>query len=494
MNSTTLFSMWLTFCTKNIGLQAKILSQRTFTIFVVMALVTTVATTPMTMALYPEWYQKKLDAWKRGEIDWDGNRLAPTESQDSAEQRSIEKISATQVRRLLVYLKLDSLPSVFTFISLLGGDQVALSTKIHRSKTELTSVPEGSTPNAAANLQQQRPFEVHGVRMMELTERTSSVMQSSELDHYAYKDPVVNAFRAFAQLNNVSVSGGVSIVPSGSYAETLTSTADDYSSDLVLIPWSETVSEVDTSPDSLTSGLQHAFIQKITDTSSTNTAIFVNQAFGAQVPEPQPLNRSASGVSLRSRFVRETALRPIADRSHHIYFPFFGGADDRIALKFVFQLAQSSNITVTVIHFTSLPQSETKAPDVSTNAQLASPKKTDTETPYQSAAEDTTLLHTFRDTLPTSLSNRVVFLEQPTTKPIADCLTRARSEVGQSPRNAGDLIIVGRGRHAQLSDTQEPAVNAEMRKTLGHVAEAIISGGVRGSVLVLAAGTRSLKN
>ena len=39
--------------TQNIGLQAKILSTRTFTIFVVMALVTTFATTPLTSALYP---------------------------------------------------------------------------------------------------------------------------------------------------------------------------------------------------------------------------------------------------------------------------------------------------------------------------------------------------------------------------------------------------------------------------------------------------------
>jgi len=30
--------------------------------------------------------------------------------------------------------------------------------------------------------------------------------------------------------------------------------------------------------------------------------------------------------------------------------------------------------------------------------------------------------------------------------------------------------------------------NYEMRKTLGHIAEAIISGGVRGSVLVIKAG------
>src|SRR5271156_1939313 len=53
----------------NIGLQAKILSTRTFTIFVVMALITTFATTPLTTLLYPKWYQDKLKLWKKGKID-----------------------------------------------------------------------------------------------------------------------------------------------------------------------------------------------------------------------------------------------------------------------------------------------------------------------------------------------------------------------------------------------------------------------------------------
>lgn len=478
----------------NIGLQAKILSTKTFTIFVVMALVTTVTTTPLTIALYPVWYQKKLTSWKNGEIDWDGNRLTSTKDEDSPE-RSIEKLPGTQVRRLLVYLKLDSLPSLFTFISLLGGDRSVVTTKIHRTKRELSPVPEANATDSAGNLVTKRPFEVHGVRILELSERTSSVMQSSEIDQYAYKDPVVNAFKTFAQLNNVAVSGGVSVVPEASYAETITSTAEDYVSDLVLIPWSETVSEVDSSPDSLTSGLQDAFIQKVVETALCNTAIFVNQGFGApQVSESRPLSKVASALSLRSRFNREPALQPIADRSHHIYFPFFGGADDRAALRFLLQLATSSNITATIVHFSAPIQSESKTPEVqvSGSSHLAITERIDTETVSASAAQDTTLLHSLRDALPTSLSNRVVFSDQPTTTPISDCLSRARSEVGQSPRNAGDLIVVGRGRHAQLTDSQELTGNSEMRKSLGAVAEAIISGGVRGSVLVFSAGTRDL--
>jgi hypothetical protein len=110
-----------------------------------MALVTTVSTTPLTLSLYLLWYQKKLDAWKKGEIDWDGNRLVPKGGGEgeSTPDHSIEKIQSAQVQRLLMYLRLLSLPSLFTFIALLGGNRLVIPTKVHRSKIKLKSVSKG---------------------------------------------------------------------------------------------------------------------------------------------------------------------------------------------------------------------------------------------------------------------------------------------------------------------------------------------------------------
>jgi nucleotide-binding universal stress UspA family protein len=119
-------------------------------------------------------------------------------------------------------------------------------------------------------------------------------------------------------------------------------------------------------------------------------------------------------------------------------------------------------------------------------------ERVDTETLYAEAGQDATLIHTLRDTLPAALSNRVVFVDVATTTPIADCLHHARQEVGQSPRNAGDLIVVGRGKHSRMAESLEQPSNAETKKTLGAVAETLISGGVRASILVLQAGGRGL--
>ena len=73
-----------------------------------MALVTTFATSPLTSALYPPWYQRKIQAWKRGEIDWDTG--APIQVENiSFEETHRRKGAPTEIRSLLIYLRLDNM-------------------------------------------------------------------------------------------------------------------------------------------------------------------------------------------------------------------------------------------------------------------------------------------------------------------------------------------------------------------------------------------------
>jgi hypothetical protein len=74
-----------------------------------MALITTFATTPLTSLLYPPWYQRKLEAWKRGEIDWEtGNPIG--NARQSAEDALIDREKSSEdIRSLLVYLRLDNM-------------------------------------------------------------------------------------------------------------------------------------------------------------------------------------------------------------------------------------------------------------------------------------------------------------------------------------------------------------------------------------------------
>ncbi|EGO53970.1 hypothetical protein NEUTE1DRAFT_148441 [Neurospora tetrasperma FGSC 2508] len=499
----------------NIGLQAKILSQRTFTIFVVMALVTTVATTPLTKALYPPWYQRKVERWRRGEIDWDENPLVPSESSPNTSDPSKPGGDQSSIQRMLVYLRLDSLPSLLAFITLLSPQA---------KPSEVESTDKGSNPSPPTR--KQKLLEVHGLRLIELTDRTSSVMQvtegiaGEEEELYSLRDPVINTFRTFASLsspsmsNNVAVSGRVAIVPESSYAETLVSYAADTQSEFVLIPWSEYGSLTDLDqPLSVLAGAAGAnagndrfkgsahleFMHKTLAKAERvcNAGIFIDNCFGG-------FGTRAQGLHSQHHTPQDqlpTYPTTITTRTHHIFLPFIGGADDRVALNLVLQLlGNNDNVTATVVHL----------------------KYTSTASTSNSMGEyneDATLLATFRDSLPEGIASRVVFEESNLTEGKNDLMETvlglANVTVGQQQQKkkgggAGDVVVVGR-RHGVV-DGVEGAVGGaggsnssrvdvgggtanggglDLGKTVGVVAEGLLvrgTGAVNASVLVVQAG------
>jgi hypothetical protein len=412
----------------NIGLQAKILSTRTFTIFVVMALITTFATTPLTSLLYPESYQKKLDLWKRGKIDWNGNSLVSDDPKDK-DKNSQDVGDETTVRRMLVYLRLDGLPSLFTFINLLGdhSDTPKPVEKKHHLLDDVQHETEDATGKKPSTLTRhlRRPLEVHGLRLIELTERDSSVMQVSEIDEYGPRDPVVKAFRTFGQFNDVAVAGDVAVIPERSYADTLVAKADDLSSDFVLIPWSETGSMSEQpSLQALTStgsiyqnaGPYISFLSEVFDRSpfNSNIGVFIDrpEAPVSEERDNRALTRTATGgISIYSGRGRPAAIPHNQPLTYHIVVPYFGTADDRFAVHLALQLAKNDSITATIMHF--------RESQTTTSNDILSPAETPTtssvagtESDDKDAAvadEALSFFTSLRDNLPSTLSSRVLF-------------------------------------------------------------------------------------
>jgi hypothetical protein len=469
--------------------------------FVVMALVATVTTAPMTKLLYPPWYQQKVDKWRRGEIDWDGN---PTESSQASTTGSVEKLKAPQIRRLMVYLRLDSLPSLFTFIALLGAE-----TSHAAQEAAAASAPEDEVHI------RKRPLEVHGLRIIELTDRTSSVMQVTEGEEYfSAHDPVVNAFRTFSQLNDVAVSGRVSVVPVDSYPETLMSQAAELASDFALIPWSEygSVTEDQSVPyavnasERFRAGAHLDFVQETLAraTRTCNTGIFINNGFGGVAkPTGMPrLQRTRSAISIRSAAPdQQQATLPVTDKSHHVFFPFFGGVDDRAALRFVLQLAKNSVVTVTIAIF-NFPgageETDNEAPLQGTSSVAKTAPTADQTKTWAAedgvSAQDLALLHTLHSSLPPELSGRVTLSEVSVSAGtvLEKTVDMAINDVGKAPKNAGDIVVVGR-RHSRLGDAAgSEGSGVDFKKTVGVIADQIVAKGVKASLLVVQAGGRGL--
>ncbi|KAK6956510.1 hypothetical protein Daesc_001788 [Daldinia eschscholtzii] len=476
----------------NIGLQARILSQKTFTIFVVMALVTTVSTTPLTKWLYPPWYQKKLEQWKRGEIDWDGNPLDP---KDPSQADSVSQLQEFRIRRLLVYLRLDSLPSLFTFISLFGDEKVTPG-----SEEAPKSNADDNTVAAPTPVTRKRPLEVHALRMLELTERTSSVMKVAESDEYSRRDPVVNAFRTFSRLHDVAISGSVVIAPEDSYAQTVVAQASDRESDFVLIPWGETGSNKEDqsipfriSPEGRFSEKSHLdFVQATLANAVCSTGIFIgNEASGFASLDRPALPRTISNISMRSN--RESALPPIADKSLNIFFPYLGGADDRFALRFVLHLANNPLISVTIVHLDCVEGDDEIVPVLEGNLEPSSPTSIsknaiDTEI----TAQDTSLLAVLQSGISPELAGRVTFTEVSVTvsSAVKKATELAKETVGKNSRNAGDIVVVGR-RHPRLPATvrtlDQSNTEYDMQRTIGVFGQAMAMGNIKAGVLVIQA-------
>ncbi|KAI1325037.1 K+/H+ antiporter 1 [Xylariaceae sp. FL0255] len=495
----------------NVGLNAHILTQKTFTMFVVMALVTTVATTPLVKALYPPWYRQKLERWRRGEIDWDGNLLT---EEDSYAQT--EKDHGSNIRRLLVYLRLDSLPSLFTFISLLGEERVPTG--------DINPSADQTRPTSL----QKRPLEVHALHILQLTERTSTVMKVTEEDA-SRRDPVVNAVRTFSQLHDVAVSSSVVVAAEESYAETVTEHATEQDSDFVLIPWSEVGSNTEdqsipfriSSEDRFAGRAHLDFVRNALERAVCTTGIFISNGFsGVAAPQPPTkpaLNRTHSRPSsLRSH--RETAAPPIADKSHHVFFPYIGGADDRSALRFVLQLAKNPHITATITHLTWTEDDEiTAIAPVQKGRSNDDDDEDDTKRHISTeiTAEDYSFLATARANLSPKMRHRVRFTEARTVAAgaAARTLELAGEVVGQNPRNAGDVVVVGRKQpklellRREISDqdrtgsssgvggassSSSVAVMYEMQKTVGVLGERVARSGLRTSVLVIQAAGKGM--
>ncbi|CAG8320129.1 unnamed protein product [Penicillium nalgiovense] len=479
----------------NIGLQAKILSTRTFTIFVVMALVTTFLTTPLTTLLYPTWYQVKVERWRRGEIDWEGNPVQRDGRNDSVAIAK-DQLKTVPVRKLLVYLRLDGLSGICTVAALLSPKRRApVSSRVHPTKMPKQTEETVEDPITSEENEDTTTLKVHGVRLMELTDRDSSVMKVAAAGEHALWDPVVNTFRAFGDWHDLSLMAGVSVVPEHSYADTVIDMAQQDTADMLLLPWSETGTladhhnglEIDDA-NRFSNGAYTSFVSDILERVRGHVGILVEYSPTSTSSKRPMISRTASGMSLQgSIFARQQT----GSRSHHIVLPFFGGDDDRFALRMVMQLAQNDQVTTTVIQIGGLGSDGTK-PGVSTAASASG----SSAAPISTSQSDTVFFETIRDSVPEEIQERVVFHQPVVHETITDAVQMAvvavREELNNTSNKANNIVIVGRRSiSSEIELGLEDGIGHDTRRTLGAVGTAMVQpeSKIYGSVLVLQAGT-----
>jgi len=309
----------------NVGLQANILDQRVFSMFVFMALLLTFITTPLTLYLYPPRYR-----------DHGGMALerAPTSGTGATSDEFMRSKFA------VVLDDMEQLPSAMTLTQLLQPHSAGLNVA-ERSLTEKSTQFETSAFSYSRN---KYNISVDVLRLIELTERTSAVLRSQSTDTLTRNDPVLSVFRTFGRLNRFSVSAFLSVINYDEFSTYVANHAREFGSQAVVIPW--------------------PFAPHTTEVSAGHHLGLPYNPFDSLFSKASGIDDAASLV-VRSQFVRKVFASSPSDVAlfidrglstdsgstiyPHVFLPFSGGPDDRLALSFVIQLCMNDAISATVV-------------------------------------------------------------------------------------------------------------------------------------------------
>jgi hypothetical protein len=277
-------------------------------------------------------------------------------------------------RFTVVLSKVEHLPAVMTLTQFLQPPLKATSTQpttsINTSDEKVDLVDPSSPtisplPSNVPIISDGTPrVSIDALRLIELTERTSAVMRVTAAEELMHRDTLISVMRTFGHLNRIPVSSSLSVVPQESFSSSVTSHVRETDADLVVIPWNSAPSAVEDAsqntngiapqnPFDALFGGRSAAVDKAT---ALNYSQFIRRVFV----------ESPSDVAL---FI-DRGLSPLetsATYGQHIFLPFFGGPDDRLALAFVVQLCVHPAVSATVIRMRKtdgLEETETGVTDV----------------------------------------------------------------------------------------------------------------------------------
>ncbi|KAG1842534.1 Sodium/hydrogen exchanger family-domain-containing protein [Suillus subalutaceus] len=456
----------------NIGLAANILTQRVFSMFVFEALILTFMTTPLVSILYPP--ERRDQPWRS--------------------------------RFTVVLDKFDHMAGMLVATQLVCPPSL---------ESPLVATPRSTASMRTFDKIKMPEVSVDTLRLIELSDRTSDVMKSSAVDTLIRTDPLLSVFRTFGELNDIPVSLSLSIVPYDDMPGTVADHARRFGSQLLLLPW--------LSPSSNTNE----------DLSGPHSPKIELNPFEAFFGGSKHTGKSAAVI--HSQFVRRVFAESKTDvalfidpagtgtgSARHIFCPFFGGPDDRLALEFVVQLCANPRISATVVRMSkssaesaaverpSLAHLEEKASldmpslgyQMPVPANVVYPDtfygQANTEMHFQSETANSVLWARYAnsqlsDDMPSSLSaalSRIKFSEHSSPLPL-------HSAIQLASVHKPVLVVVGRSRRLagedhtselqQILEERGSVGQDVIKKTIGDPATAFVASGCATAVVVLQA-------
>ncbi|KAF5346111.1 hypothetical protein D9758_009957 [Tetrapyrgos nigripes] len=410
----------------NVGFQAGVLNTKTFSMFVVHAILVTFLTTPLVLLFYPEKYRVHI-AGAMSSSSEDGQRASMGEDGDG--EYYIKKF-------MLVVDKLDQLPAAMTVTQLLCptasaclplNDQASSDVKdsvVHEKEISDDESTLSYDNKVESPLALSSPISLMLLRLIGSTTRDSDIMRSQETSALIHADPVVSVFRTFCWLvggaaQRLKLKFGVNVVGSGEFDGVIARRAREEGSEMVVLPWSRSggvpvpdnsLSVDDHSPSHTLANLQSTsetscdvyseLVRKVFSTAPCDVALFVDRG-------PDAVSASDYGLA--------KAMGP----GVILVLPFFGGLDDRLALKFVVRMcAGNEDVKALVVRIDSRSGKEGNVVDDDHVKQSAAPAVQNTisstyDTVYEGQTTQTRLASETADNL---LWERYTNPRQPNTR------------------------------------------------------------------------------
>jgi hypothetical protein len=459
-------------------------------LFLLRALVTTIVTTPLATWLYPHEYQRKMELKRIG-------HLGPEATGDHTD----DAISTKKNRLLIVLNKVEYLPPMMMLVQLLQPLSAIVRQQVEEKgeKEKTTTVPTQSNTSIIT---------VHVLRLIELTQRISTVMKISETEETLH-DPIMNLFRSFGQLNFVKVKANLAVVAQQDFAQHVAERAEDTDANLVIIPWGGAGAIIDDHSNPFvgprerkeTSPQVASFTQEVFSeaTHTANVGVFVDRGLGVS-----SLNQKEGGTN---------------DLSVRVFLPFFGGVDDREALSFVTQLLDHPNVTAYVLRISKSSEPTEHDTILKNSALLTETDRNNTQDDsediqrpplaHKISSASGQIIHSNderkasddadEELLKQALKSRtrINYTDISSSTPLQTAVNRAKEIVSRK-----DLVVVGRGRNDATFNHRAESLDIlknlgdydnDTRKSLGDIAQAFLSGGIAASILVMQAKKNSSK-
>ncbi|KAJ2354274.1 hypothetical protein GGH92_000129 [Coemansia sp. RSA 2673] len=354
----------------NIGLQAGVINTKIFTMMVVMALVTTFVTAPAVAYLYPPKYQQRIEDF--GKSDDNASALTKRHGPEAGAPMSI----------LVVLSRLQQVPGVMTLLGYLHHQPELSSTR------KLTANVSGAHAQELIHRHLYRPIRVFGLRLLELSGRNSSIMNEYESDQQVMMDPAMSMFRAFARVANLMFHAALSYSEREHFVDNVLGSARDADAEFTVVSafgrGSTGASAGEIAPGwfesmgwGFTTDQQAAFIMALFDKARGHVGVFIDCGisdggdFSAAKPaialpaeeddEEEKMQQKETRVMFSTPGVVDhgvaggPSLTPMyfgdGRRVPLVVVPFFGGPDDRQAVRLAADLCTHSAVQVLVWRF-----------------------------------------------------------------------------------------------------------------------------------------------